>query len=129
MSEHIVTHHTHEQIDQEIDPKRHFGLSTALAAAIGAALFLTGVSTTLYLSSNFSRIDLSKPKNADVRSQVTSVSEDNQIDSSGPVTRESIKEMREHMQAAQTTLKKSGSFDSPVLEDITLGIGASEQAP
>ncbi|HEX6462166.1 MAG TPA: hypothetical protein VFZ58_02730 [Candidatus Saccharimonadales bacterium] len=116
--------------NHESEPRRHFGLSSALMVAIGIALFLTGVSTALYLSSNFSRIDLSKPKNTDIRDKVSaSTNEESQIDTSGPITKDSIKKMREHMQSAQANLKKAGGFDTPVLEDATLGIGAGEPAP
>lgn len=110
--------------NESTQPSR-FTLPTALVVAIACALLLTGVSTALYLGSNFSRIDLSKPKNADIRSKVNSLSEATS-NNSGPITRESINEAIRKMKGAETELQKAGDFNSPVLDDSSLGIPSAE---
>jgi len=57
---------------------------------------------------------------------VSTVAEENKIDDSGPITRDSIKDMRQHMEETEAKLKNAGGFDTPVLEDTTLGIGAAQ---
>ncbi len=106
------------------------GLPVALSIFIGIALILTIISIGLYYSSNLSRIDLSKPKYADIRSDVLTGKESkpsNKIDTTSPITSESAQRALSDMKQRRKDLQQLGSFDSQILDDAQLGIGIKQQ--
>lgn len=122
---------SHDQDDKDIkEPRavRAIGLPLTLTLVIGVALALTGINMALYFGSNLSRIDLSKPKYADIRGELqpsVQTADKPELDTSSPITREAIREQIDELKRRQTELRKLGGFDSPVLDDAPLGI--SEQ--
>lgn len=106
------------------------GLPVTLAICIVIALILTSISIGLYFNSNLSRIDLSKPKYADIRGDVLSNEPEEQqeeLDSDSPITREAIQEAIVEMKQRREDLRQLGDFDSEVLENAQLGIGTQER--
>lgn len=107
------------------EEQNRFGLPMMLAVSVGIALALTVTSIGLYYSSNLSRIDLSKPRYADVRVAIEPAHEDSeteQFDVSSPITEESVKRTLEEMQTRQNALRGLGNFSSPILSDTALGL-------
>lgn len=109
---------------ERLDRLRSIGLPVALGASVVIVLLLTSISMGLYFSSNLSRIDLSKPKNAEVRQQLQTASrdEDDDYDNEGPVTQEALQQAAEQLKQRRKQLRKLGDFTSPILSDKELGI-------
>jgi len=101
------------------------GLPMMLTICIGIALALISISIGMYYNSNLSRIDLSKPRYADVRVTVTpdSNGDSDELDASSPITEESVRQALEDMKARRESLRGLGDFSSSVLDDAALGIG------
>lgn len=103
------------------------GLPLTLAVCIGIALLLSGVSISLYYNSNLSRIDLSKPKYADIRREVLPSGEavdQEEFDNDSPITSEALEEALKELRQRRKDLQSLGNFDSSVLDDAQLGIGS-----
>ena len=120
---------TEQDTDPDVTGGRfsRIGLPMMLTICIGIALALVATSIGMYYSSNLSRIDLSKPRYADVRVAITpdadSDSDSEELDSSSPITEESVRQALEDMKAKRESLQGLGDFSSPVLDDAALGIG------
>ncbi|MBL8160318.1 hypothetical protein JNJ66_07740 [Candidatus Saccharibacteria bacterium] len=109
---------------------RRMGLPLALGLCIGVAVILTGINMVLYLRSNLSRIDLSKPKYADIRKDLRPSQAEGgqeQIDTTSPITAEAIREQIDELRVRQEELRRIGGFDSPVLDDSAIGIGGADE--
>lgn len=98
------------------------GLPVALGISIAIALLLTSISMGLYFSSNLSRIDLSKPKYADVRQDVRTADQE-EFDNEGPITQEVIQDAIKKLEQDRKDLRALGDFTSPALNNKQLGIG------
>lgn len=120
-----------EQLEPRLSRLRSIGLPMALLVCVGVALLLTSISIGMYYSSNLSRIDLSKPKYADIRQDVLNGGDDLQddtLDRDSPITSESMKEAIKEMQSRRTDLRQLGEFNSSILDDSQLGIDAKTPA-
>lgn len=116
---------------EQLEPVRgsrlsSIGLPMVLAVSIGIALLLTSISVGLYFASNLSRIDLSKPKYADIREDVLNGGEtqDEALDRDSPLTSESVGQAIEEMQSRRSDLRQLGGFDTSILDNSQLGIDA-----
>lgn len=100
------------------------GLPLALGIGIGIAAVLVTISIGLYLSSNLSRIDLSKPKYAEARNGVDKTSEETveQYSIDGPINQQSTREAVDLLKKRRGKLREAGNFSAPVLSDEALGI-------
>lgn len=111
-----------EPVERErFERLRRIGLPVALGISVGVALLLTSVSIGLYFSSNLSRIDLSKPKYADIRRDVKAAGGE-EFKNEGPVTQEAVQEAMKELKQSQAELRELGDFTSSVLDDEQLGI-------
>ncbi len=114
---------------EEPENVRRFGLPLALTVAIGTALLLTGINMALYFSSNLSRIDLSKPKYADIRKDLRpseDASSQPKVDTTSPITKDAVQAQIDNLTKRRDELRKLGGFDSTVLDDAPLGIDAAD---
>lgn len=109
------------------EPLKRFngiGLPVALGIGVAAALLLVGISMGLYLNSNLSRIDLSKPKYAEARTEVEEFpDQQDEYSDEGPVTQETIREAIDLLKERRKELREAGDFTDPVLSDEALGLG------
>ena len=114
-------------MQQLIQKLRTMGLPLALSLAICIALLLTGISIGAYFNSSFSSIDLSKPKYADIRTQLLPKDEENKKtdEDNGPITKQSIRKNIDELVKIRQDLQKLSNFDNEALEDAQLGIGNS----
>jgi len=120
-----------EQIEPRLSRLRSIGLPMALVVSIGVALILTAISIGLYYSSNLSRIDLSKPKYADIREDVLNGGDEQQddtLDRDSPITNESVKKAIQEMKSRRDDLRQLGGFNSSIMNDSQLGIDAKTPA-
>lgn len=99
-------------------------LPVALGIGVAVAVLLVATSIGLYLTSNLSRIDLSKPKYAEARTDVNEIPERQEgYSAEGPVDQQSIQEAIKILKERRQKVRELGDFTEPVLTDDALGIG------
>ncbi len=107
-----------------------FGLPFGILLAILAALFLTGVSMTLYFVSGTSTLDLSRPGYESARKQIHSNDDRTQnFSSNGSINSNVIKDfLSKYDREAKRSQQYSG-YNENILDDVGLGITNDQTAP
>ena len=91
----------------------------AIAAVIAAALLMTAISLSLYITSGTSRLDLSRPGYEQARKDIKPTPEDS-FSSDGPVDKASLDEFQKLYDARRTNLNELGDFKDTTLDDSSL---------
>lgn len=91
----------------------------AIVTVIGAALLMTAVSLSLYVTSGTSRLDLSRPGYEQARKDIKPTPEDS-FSSDGPVDKSALDEFQKLYDTRRTNLNELGDFKDTTLDDASL---------
>lgn len=102
-----------------------YRLLFSIGSAIVICLLLTVFSTSLYVITGTSKLDLSKPGYEEVRKKITRKSaNETSFGSNGPLDKKIINDYLEKYKKQAQDLREYDSFNPKLIDDIPLGLNA-----
>jgi hypothetical protein len=119
-----MTEETIERTGNKLTDASRYRFMIFIGIIILIAMFLVGVSMTLYTTSGTAQLDLSRPGYQSVREQASRTTAFEEFPSTGPIDQAAIDEFRKLYGEKTKELTSVDSFGGPVMTDKALSIDA-----